>query len=135
MLEHMNRVPPAIALKIIVQNHFQAALFLGVTLLIEREGGAWTAQCLEYDIAAQASSFSDITYEICRVLAAHMVVATTLEQEPFVGLGRAPNEYWEMFDSTKVSVQIELSDHESEEIPHPSMLPELNMRIAERRFS
>lgn len=108
------------------------------TLLIEHEGGVWSAHCLEYDIAAQANSLSDVQHEIYRVLVAHIVVAKENNQEPFTGLGRAPAEYWEMFDATNLDLVVrdgefddELDDEE-DDIPHPAMLPGLDMRIARR---
>ena len=72
-------------------------------LFFEREG-SWSAQCLERDIAAQARTLEDLYDEVERVLAAHIVVAEELGQEPFMGIGPAPEKYWDIFKRSHLRV-------------------------------
>lgn len=41
--------------------------------VIFQEGNLWVAQCLEFDIAAQASTVKELGYELQRVLVGHVV--------------------------------------------------------------
>ena len=57
------------------------------------EGGSWSAQCLEYDIAAQAKTLLDLHDEIARVLAAHIAASVQMGREPFEGIQPAPKRF------------------------------------------
>src|SRR5580658_2996671 len=63
-------------------------------LLFESPQGKWAAQCLEYDIAAQANSFSDIIYEFQRVIMSHLAFSHELDRKPFDGIEAAPDKFW-----------------------------------------
>lgn len=65
-------------------------------VLFERSPGEWVAQCLQYDIGAQARDITDLVYELQRALAGHIVIAQENGLEPFTCLGPAPGEYWEL---------------------------------------
>lgn len=74
-------------------------------VLIFREGDWWVAQYLEHDIAAQAKSLDDLSYELQRVLVGTMVANL---QNGLPGLGRlprAPERYWKAFDRARLQVQ------------------------------
>jgi predicted RNase H-like HicB family nuclease len=64
----------------------------------------WAAQCLEYDIATQAKTLQELFHEVERVLVGHVAVAKELGQEPFVGIGRAPPQYWELFEKSQTQI-------------------------------
>jgi hypothetical protein len=72
-------------------------------ILFERED-AWVAQCLEYDITAQADSLPNLYYELERVLVGHIVISEENGEEPFELLPAAPQEYWQMFDASKIKL-------------------------------
>jgi hypothetical protein len=78
-----------------------------VSAVLFQEGEWWSAQCLEYDIAAQAKTLPDLRYELQRVLISHVCVALELGREPFEGLGSAPQKFWEMFEGAKMRVESE----------------------------
>ena len=73
-------------------------------VLFQEDDGQWSAQCLEYDIAAQAKSLPDLCYELERVIVSHVMVSRELKQEPFVGYEPAPRLYWDMFERAELTV-------------------------------
>jgi hypothetical protein len=73
-------------------------------LFFEYPDGLWAAQCLEYDIAAQASRLEDLYYEMERVLVSYLSLADELGQEPFKGLPKAPKKYWDIFKKSMLRV-------------------------------
>jgi len=79
-----------------------------LNLLIFKENDWWVAQCLDYDIAAQARTLKDVQYEIQRVLVGRIVMAEKLEIDPFEGLSPAPEGYFKMFQDTDKSFKIEV---------------------------
>ncbi|TKB74210.1 MAG: hypothetical protein E8D46_10190 [Nitrospira sp.] len=78
---------------------------INVLILEGKEPGeGWSAQCLEYDIAMQAKSMTDLMYEVYRVLLGNFIVSKELGVEPFASLKRAPPVYWQLFDQAKTTV-------------------------------
>jgi len=65
-----------------------------LNLLIFKEDDWWIAQCLNYDIAAQARTLSDVQYEIQRVLVGRIAMAEKLGIDPFKGIPPAPEMYY-----------------------------------------
>jgi hypothetical protein len=49
-----------------------------INICIDKQGDQWVAQCVEYDLAAQASSFDDVLYEFERTL--NVQIAMDLHQ-------------------------------------------------------
>jgi predicted RNase H-like HicB family nuclease len=74
-------------------------------VLFQEADGTWSAQCLEYDIAAQAKTITDLRYEFERVLTVHLAASVDLEQQPFEGLKPAPQKFWDMYQNSELSVQ------------------------------
>src|SRR5712691_12770803 len=101
-------------------SHIRAVLF--------EEDEWWSAQCLDYDIAAQAKTLLDLHDELVRVLAVHVAASVQLGREPFAGIGAAPAKFWELykggwqFESKPVPFQLENGP------PLPQIRP--RMRIA-----
>lgn len=73
--------------------------------VVFQNGQRWIAQCLEYDIATQADSPGALLYELERILVAHVLVAEKNGQEPFAGLPRAPERFWEMYTRARSRVK------------------------------
>lgn len=74
---------------------------ISVSAVLFQEGDWWCAQCLEYDVATQAPSLSEIRAELERVLISHLAVAEDLKREPFFGLAPAPRRFWDMYEKAK----------------------------------
>jgi hypothetical protein len=70
--------------------HLRAVLF--------EEGDAWSAQCLDYDITAQAETLLDLPAELARALAIHVAASAQLGKEPFTGINEAPPRFWELHE-------------------------------------
>ena len=67
------------------------------------QDGEWLcAQCLEYDIATQARTLDDLSYELQRIIVGHIATSKKLGKEPFEGLSRAPVKFWRMFEQSKI---------------------------------
>lgn len=97
-------------------------------VLFEREHECWVAQCLQYDIGAQAGSFKDLMYELEKALVGHVVICREHEAEPFADLSAAPEEYWRMFEEGfNVDAR---EDVASFRMPHPAAQPKVRRRIA-----
>jgi hypothetical protein len=103
-----------------------------ISAILFQEGEWWSAQCLEYDIAAQARTLSDLRYELERVLFSHALVAIENGRRPFEELKPAPQKYWDMFAEAKLRIEgDELPFRLPEAAALPSIVPRL--RIAESR--
>ena len=72
--------------------------------LFYQEGNSWIAQCLEYDITAQAPSLLDAHERFIMKVVAEFVIAMDLKREPFHGLGPAPDEFWREFKESKMDL-------------------------------
>ena len=71
---------------------------LQLRAVIFKEGDWWVAQCLEYDIAAQAKTTKDLTYELQRVVIGHIVACRQEGITPFEHLPKPPEKYERMFN-------------------------------------
>jgi hypothetical protein len=69
-----------------------------IRAVLSEEGGSWSAQCLDYDIAAQAKTLLDLHDELGRVLAAHIAASIELGREPFSSVNPAPQRFWELYE-------------------------------------
>ena len=76
-----------------------------ISVLAFQEGEWWSAQCLQYDVAAQAKSLPDLFYELERTLMGYFVVATELGETPFAGIGPAPQKFWDIFQESPIRVE------------------------------
>ena len=95
-----------------------------INVLIFREGEWWVAQCLEYDIAAQARTLNDLLYEFQRMFFGRIKMAETLGIDPFDDIPAAPAEYRKLFESSQtVKVGFKPMDDISKYIPAAHMLP------------
>jgi len=83
-------------------------------LLIEKEDG-WIAQCLDYDMVAQAKPFADLLPELQRLVVSHVAASLELGREPFAGFNRAPQKYWDLYD--RAPTRIERADQDSSSFP------------------
>jgi hypothetical protein len=99
-------------------------------ILIQEPDGSWSAQCLQYDIAAHARTLPDLDYELQRVLASHVAISQELQQEPFSGIGPAPQIFWDMYERAKMRVETEERPFRLPRWPtFPKVIPRL--KIAE----
>ena len=66
-----------------------------------REGETWVAQCLEYDIQAQGSTFQCATRRLRGAVSSEARYTTDKHGEPFKGIDAAPSMYVDLFESAE----------------------------------
>ena len=64
-----------------------------MTLLICQQGGSWVAQCVEYDICAQADTVDDVFYEFQRLLNVQIAMDCELGRTPLSDVPPAPEQF------------------------------------------
>jgi hypothetical protein len=62
------------------------------------------AQCLEYDLVAQAKSLPQLSRALQRLIVGHVAVRLRHKQQPFRDLPRAPEKYWAMFRKSRLTL-------------------------------
>ena len=65
-------------------------------IYFKRDPGNWVAQCLEYDIGAQANTRADLSYEFQKSIVGHILICAKHGATPFESLPPAPSLYWHM---------------------------------------
>jgi hypothetical protein len=73
-----------------------------IRVLIFQEGDWLSAQCLDYDLATQARTLSDLWYELHRIIYGHVLTRIREGKKPFADLPKAPKKYWDMFAQSKI---------------------------------
>jgi hypothetical protein len=66
---------------------------LDLTVLVCGRDGAWSAQCIEFDIAAQAKTLDDVLYEFERTLHTQLLLDQEHGREPLGDIPPAPEEF------------------------------------------
>ena len=96
-----------------------------LTVIIFQRDPEWVAQCLEYDIGAQAGTLLDLLYELQRSLVGHVAISRKHGLEPFECLPRTPGSYRNRLEAREPAV-----------ISPPADFPALEnlSRIAPRYF-
>ena len=72
-----------------------------LTVLLIKDADAWTAQCLERDIAAQGQTVKAAIAEFSSMLAAEFAYASEKGYEPLTNVPAAPQYYWKMFEQAE----------------------------------
>jgi len=67
------------------------------------------AQCLEYDLVAQAKTLPQLCRALERLIVGHIVVRLRHKQQPFRDLPRAPKKYWTMFQRSRLVLPAPMS--------------------------
>lgn len=75
---------------------------VSVRVVVFQEGDWVCAQCLEYDIAAQAKTLEDCLYQLERLVIGHIAISVENGLEPLQGLKAAPRRFWEWFERSKI---------------------------------
>lgn len=100
-------------------------------LLTEGEN-SWYARCLEYDFVTQAPTLINLLYEIQRTIIGRLVIGAQQGIDPFLGLKRADERYWELFRKSGTVVQPQRITLSGISTVRPVRAPELHeLRIAE----
>lgn len=70
---------------------------LQLRILVLKDGPWYVAQCLEYDLGAEAKSLDDALYEMEKTVVAQIFFDLKHGRQPFSTLSPAPPTYLEMF--------------------------------------
>jgi len=70
-----------------------------------QEGEWLCAQCLEYNLVAQAKSLKQLSRALQRLIVAHVAVRLRDKQQPFRDLPRGPESYWAMFKRSRLKLR------------------------------
>ena len=62
------------------------------------------AQCLEYDLVAQAKNLQQLSRALQRLIMGHVAVRLHHKLQPFRDLPRAPEKYWTMFRQSRLAL-------------------------------
>ena len=68
-----------------------------VSVLLIQEGDLWSMQCLDYDIAAQGKTIDEAKDRFEKTFLGQIALDIKENREPFMGVEKAPQEFWEMF--------------------------------------
>ena len=79
-----------------------------IRAVIFQEGEWLCAQCLEYDLVAQAKSLPQLFRALERLIVGHIAVRLRHKQQPFRDLPRAPRKYWTLFRRSRLALPASL---------------------------
>lgn len=68
-----------------------------IRVVVLKEGDAWAAQCLEYDIGAQAPDLDTLRSRLTAVLCAEHRESLARHGEAFKGIPKAPSFYHKLW--------------------------------------
>ena len=69
-----------------------------IRVVVLKEGDVWVAQCLEYDIGAQAGDMDTLWSRLNTVLAAERLESASRDLSAFEGIPAAPDFYHGLWD-------------------------------------
>ena len=75
-----------------------------IRAVVFQEGEWLCAQCLEYDLVAQAKSLQQLSRALQRLIVGHVAIRLRHKQQPFRDLPRAPEKYWAMFRRSRLTL-------------------------------
>jgi hypothetical protein len=78
---------------------------ININAIAYKEGDAWIAQGIEYDIVAQASDVISLPDAFTRAVLENICITEHLGRKPLEGIKSAPSRFHEMFESAKVEVR------------------------------
>lgn len=87
-----------------MRNRSRSARKYAIRAVIFQEGEWLCAQCLEYDLVAQAKSLRQLSRALQRLIVGHVAVRLRHNQQPFRDLPRAPEKYWAMFRQSRLKL-------------------------------
>jgi hypothetical protein len=78
---------------------------ININAIAYREGEAWIAQGIEYDIVAQASDVISLPDAFTRAVMENILITEQLGRKPLEGIKPAPSHFHAMFDIAKIEVR------------------------------
>lgn len=84
--------------------YIQVSKRIQVNAVAFKEGDAWVAQGVEYDIVAHAHEFVDLHDAFTRAVLENICITEHLGRKPLAGIDAAPQRFHEMFDEARVEL-------------------------------
>ncbi len=105
-----------------------------IRVLVFKEGDLWVAQCLEYDIGAQARDLDALNIRLCAAVKAEAAESLERNGEMFKGIPPAPQMFHDMWERRPRSVEVVRTPHRHS-VPAnvnlaPTPLPSFDYAIA-----
>jgi hypothetical protein len=69
-----------------------------IRVLVSKEGDQWVAQCLEYDIGAQAPDLDQLRNRLIATIEDEFEESMRRHGKPFVGIDKAPSYFYEQWE-------------------------------------
>ncbi len=88
-----------------------------IRVIMFEEAGQWVAQCLEYDIAAQAPNLDSLNDRLEVTLKAELAESIERHGSPFAGINPAPERYQRMWDRRVKSFDVSANTKSVEGAP------------------
>lgn len=98
---------------------------MNLRVVLIREGEAWVAQCLEFDLAAQGSTLAEAQAAFTRLFLGQAMVDASLGKAPFENTPPAPAWYVEQYEK---AVTWELA-HKLSLVPPAEAVPALSIPV------
>lgn len=77
-----------------------------IRVIVFKDDGLWVAQCLEYDIGAQAENIDLLNDRLKVVLMAEFKESMERHNKPFAGIDPAPERFQHMWDRRAQSFKV-----------------------------
>lgn len=91
-------------LDVIMRRRTRARKKYALRAVVFQEGEWLCAQCLEYDLVAQAKTLPKLCRALQQLVVGHVAVRLHHGQRPFRDLPRAPAKYWAMFRGSRLTI-------------------------------
>ena len=91
-------------LDVTMKNRTRAQRKYAIRAVVFQEREWLCAQCLEYDLVAQAKSLPKLCRALQKLIVGHVAVRLHHGQQPFRDLPRAPAKYWAMFRDSRLAI-------------------------------
>jgi hypothetical protein len=69
-----------------------------VRAVVFQDSGLWVAQCVDYDIGAQADDLDELRAQLEMTLYAEHVARSGTDSDPFPGIDAAPQYFHDLWD-------------------------------------
>jgi hypothetical protein len=77
-----------------------------IRVVVFQDSGIWVAQCLEYDIGAQATDIDTLNARLEAVLRGEFTESVSKNQQAFAGIERAPERFQNMWERRARSIDL-----------------------------
>lgn len=92
----------------------------GLRFLVQQDGSVWTAQCVEYDIGAQANSLEALRQRVRATVAVERRLSVERTGQPFGGIDRSPAYVEELWHRANANLSTKDSTPSQPSVPEVS---------------